>query len=368
MKIAIIVSLFPPKWLAGTEIATYNLADHLARRGHEVHVITSHDHGLPYLSEENGFYIHRIAWKKIRFIGIVSFWAKIHLRIRKIKPDIVHSQSLLSGIPALAAQKFLKIPYVIWGRGSDIYIPGRFTRMTSKPILQNADAVLALTKDMKQKIQEIYDRGITVVPNGVDLERFKISSEGKKEDNANTIVFVGRLHPVKGVQYLIEAMAIVHREMQDAKLVLVGDGVERSRLEELAERLDLNDCIQFAGQVPQERVPQVMNQADVFAMSSLSEGFPVVLLEAMAAGLPIVATNVGGIPDIVEEGVNGCLVNAKSPDEIAEKILILLQNDEILKKIAANNREKAELFTWDKITGTVENIYFECPGGVNGGE
>lgn len=362
MKIAIIVSLFPPKWLAGTEIATYNLADHLARRGHEVHVITSHDAGLPEISEENGFYIHRIARPKIRFIGIVAFWAKIYLTIRKIKPDIVHSQSLRISIPAWAAQKYQKIPYVVWGQGSDIYLPGRFTRMTSKPILQDADAVLALTEDMKQKMRKICDREVSVVPNGVDLERFKISSRGNKEGNAKTIVFVGRLHPVKGVQYLIEAMSIIHLETPDVKLVLVGDGVERSNLEELAERLELNGCIQFVGQVPQERIPQIMHQADVFALSSLSESFGIVNLEAMATGLPIVATNVGGIPDIVEERVNGYLVNAKSPDEIADRILILLQNDEMREEISANNKEKAELFTWDKVTGTVEKIYFECPG------
>lgn len=362
MKIAILLGHFPPKWLAGTEIATYNLADHLARRGHEVHVITSHDSGLPELSEENGFYIHRIAWPKTRFIGIVTFWVKICLTIRKVKPEIIHSQSLLIGVPAWAAKKFLKIPYVIWGQGSDIYLPIRFTRMTSKPILQNADAVLALTEDMKQKMREIYERKIYVVPNGVDLERFKISLGDKKEGDPKMIIFVGRLHPVKGVQYLIEAMAIIHRKMPNVKLVLVGDGVERSRLEELAKRLDLNGCIQFAGQVPQERIPQVMHQADIFSLLSLSEGFPVVLLEAMAAGLPIVATNVGGIPDIVEEEVNGYLVNVRSPEEISEKILFLLQNNEIWEEISATNREKAELFTWYKVADTVEKIYFECHG------
>lgn len=357
MKIAILVGLFPPKWLAGTEIATYNLADHLARRGHEVHVITSHDAGLPKLSEENGFSVHRIAWPNIRFIGIVTFWVKICLKIRTIKPDVFHAQSLLCGIPAVAAKKFLKIPFVVWGQGSDIYLPGRFTRMTSKPILQNADAVLALTEDMKQKMREICDRDISVVPNGIDLERFKISSGGKKEGNAKTIIFVGRLHPVKGVQYLIEAMAIVHQQMPDVKLVIVGDGMERARLEEFAEKLNLNGCIQFAGQVPQESIPRFMHQADVFVLSSLSESFGIVNLEAMAAGLPIVATNVGGIPDIVEEGVNGYLVNAKNPDEIAERVLIFLQNDEMREEISANNREKAEMFTWSRVAEKVEKEY-----------
>jgi glycosyltransferase involved in cell wall biosynthesis len=368
MKIAILVGLFPPKWLAGTEIATYNLASHLARRGHEVHVITSHDAGFPEFSKESGFSVHRIAWPKIRFIGILTFWAKICLKIRKIKPDIIHAQSLGVAVPTLISERILKIPYVIWGQGSDIYLPGKFTRMTSKPMLQNADAVLALTEDMKQKMREICDRDISVVPNGIDLKRFEISSGDKKDSSAKTIIFVGRLHPVKGVQYLIEAMAIVHLETPDVKLVIVGDGVERARLEELAERLNLKGSIQFAGQVPQESIPRLMHQADVFALSSLSESFGIVNLEAMAAGLPIVATNVGGIPDIVEEGVNGYLVNAKNPDELADRILVLLQNDEMREEMSANNREKAELYMWDKVAGTVERIYFECLGNKTSGK
>ncbi len=357
MKIAILVGLFPPKWLAGTEIATYHLAEHLTQRGHEVHVITSQDEGLPELSKEKGFYIHRIAWPKIRIVGAITFWTKICLKIQKIKPDIVHAQSLPTSIPAWASKKHLKIPYVVWGQGSDIYLPGSFIRMAYKTILKNADAVLALTEDMKQRMLEISNRDISVVPNGIGLEQFNIKSGEKKKGNSKTIIFVGRLHPVKGVSYLIEAMAIVHRGMADAKLILVGDGTERSRLEKLVEKLDLNGCIQFTGQVQQERIPTMLQQADLFALPSLSESFGIVNLEAMAAGLPIVATNVGGIPDIVVEGVNGYLVNAKRPSEIADRIIMLLWNDKIREEISVNNMEKAKLYAWDIVAGKVEKEY-----------
>ena len=360
MKIAILVGLFPPKWLAGTEIATYNLADHLARRGHEVHVITSLDDGLPITSKEKGFYVHRIAWRKIRFIGIISFWAKICHHISKIKPDIVHSQSFSIGIPAWTTKKFLKIPYVVWGQGSDVYLPGRFTRMTTRPILKNADAVLALTENMKRELQKIYSREISVVPNGINLEGFGTSLRNRKDENPKTILFVGRLHPVKGIQYLIEAMAIVHKEMPEIKLIIVGDGSERLKLTELVEKLDLNNCVHFSGKAPQEKIPDIMFQADVFVLPSLSESFGIVNIEAMAAGLPIIATNVGGIPDIVEEGVNGYLVNPKRPDDIADRILMLMQNDEMRERISCNNKEKAEMFSWDIVTVTLEKIFLEC--------
>jgi glycosyltransferase involved in cell wall biosynthesis len=356
MKIAILVGVFPPKWFGGIEIATYNLASHLARKGHEVHVITSHDDGLPDLSEENGFYVHRVARLKIHIVGILPFWIRIYLLIRKIKPDVVHSQTTLYSIPAEAAKKFLKIPYVVWGRGSEIYSPGRLLSIISKSPLQNADAVLALTEDMKREMQKVCPREVSVIPNGISLEKFKVSSRYKKE-STRTVIFVGRLHPVKGIQYLIEAMTIVHQKMPDTKLIIVGDGAERSRLEKHVKELDLNDCIQFAGKVPQERIPEFMHQADIFVLPSLSEGFPSVLLEAMASGLPVIATSVGGIPELIDEGINGFLVNIKRPDEIADRILTLMQNDDIRKEMSANNREKAELFTWDMVADKVEMIY-----------
>ncbi|MDV2482138.1 glycosyltransferase family 4 protein [Methanoculleus sp. Wushi-C6] len=357
MRAAILLQLFLPRWIGGTEVATYNLAKNLTRRGHEIHIITTHDDGLPYFSEEDGLYVHRVSWPKVRIIGYLSFWARIYLQIRKIHPDVVHCQALDVCIPARIAKKTMNIPYVVWGQGSEIYFPERFLQLTSKHILQNADAVFALTDNMKRKMQTVCDKEISVVPNGIDSGRFEISSRDWKEGNGRTVIFVGRLHPIKGVHYLLEAMAIVHREIPDAKLIIVGDGTERSKLEKLVEKLDLEDCVQFAGQVPQEEIPRVMHQADVFTLPSLSEGLPVVLLEAMAAGLPIVATNVGGVPEILEDGVNGYLVDAKRSNEIATGILMLMMNDEMREKVSANNRVKAKMFTWDTVAGKVEEEY-----------
>lgn len=357
MRIAILVGGFPPKWLAGTEISTYNLAKYLAKRGHEVHVITAHDDDLPDFSEESGFYVHRVAWSKVRIVGILPFWMRMYLQIRRIKPDVVHSQSLLYGIPAMMAKKNLKIPYAVWGRGSEIYLPGRPLAMISKSILRNADAILALTEDMKQAMQNLCDKEIFVVPNGIDLEMFKPPLESRKGSNAKTIIFVGRLHPVKGVQYLIEAMNIVHQKMPEAELILVGDGKEREHLKSLTGRLGLKECIEFAGRVPHEKIQDYMGLADVFVLPGLSEGFPVTILEAMACGLPVVATRVGGLPDIIEDSINGYLVEAMDQEQIAEALLKILQDERLRKEISNNNRETAGRYTWDMVAVTIEGIY-----------
>jgi glycosyltransferase involved in cell wall biosynthesis len=358
MKIAIIVHSFLPKWPNGTQIATYFMAEHLARRGHEVHVITTLDEGLPEESCEKGFYIHRIPLIKIRIFGALFHWRAIIRTIRKIEPDLVHAQSLISGMPALIAKKMLKIPYAIWGQGSDVYLPNGFIKLTSKTVIKNADSAIALTEDMKRVMQDIYDRDIAVVPNGIELGAIvKKPQLQVLEELEKRILFVGRLHPVKGVRYLIQAMQLVHEKRPEIKLILVGDGDERDYLENLTDHLGIRECVDFAGEIPHERIPDYMSHADVFVLSSLSESFGIVLLEAMAWGLPIVATRVGGIPEIIEDGVNGYLVNPGDYQEMADRIQLLLRDEISAAEMSKNNRQKAIGYSWEQVVMRLEDLY-----------
>jgi len=358
MKIAVIVNHFPPKWLAGTEVATYSLAEHLTKRGHEVHIMTSHDGGLPHFHKEKEFFVHRIAFPRNGTIGIILFWAKIFLEIKKVRPDVVHAQALNTGVPALFAMKCFKIPYIVWGRGSDVYIPVRFGDTLNQLILKNASAILALTNDMKTKINSFYSREIHVVPNGIDIKQSNPTSRSTEvKGRSKSIVFVGRLHQVKGVQYLLTAMKQIHEEIPDTRLILVGDGEERERLQRMVDDYKLDRCVEFVGRVPHEKIPEYLLLADIFVLPSLSEGFPVTILEAMSCGLPIVASRVGGIPDILEDGVNGYMVEAKSSDELAERLTALLKNDEMRMKISNNNLQEVRRYSWESVTMTVESIY-----------
>ena len=365
MRIAILVGAFPPTWLAGTEIATYNIAKHLAKRGHEVHVITSLDEGLPNERAEQGFSVHRIGFPKARFLGVVIFWLKILLALRKVNPDIVHAQSTMIALPAFSAKKLLRKPYVVWGRGSDIYLPWLFRSQISKLVLRNTDAAVALTNDMKREVQKICHKEVSVIPNGIDLSGFKnLSREDARtklqiKQDEKIVLFVGTLRPVKGLKYLIQAMGIITKQDAGVKLLLIGDGEEREYLENLAKQLDLKEEVIFAGKVPNEEVPQYTAASDLFVLPSLSEGFPVTVLEAMASGLPIVTTNVKGLPEIVKEGENGFLVEPRNPEQIAEKVLLLLGNDELRERISENNREKAKRYSWANVVERLEQVYLE---------
>lgn len=367
MKIIILVSLFPPKSLAGTEIATYNIAKHLAKRGHEVHIITQHDRGLPKETLEKGFRVHRISIPKIKLGGLLLYALKGLLLIKRLNPDIVHAQNILMGLACILAKKLFRIPCVVWGQGSDVYLPWKFKWLISKFVLSNADALIALTEHMKKKMYDLlgYERNdVFIIPNGIDLELFdgctnkfsQLSLKAKRGEKV--ILYVGRLDSVKGVKYLIEAIKILRdRGLRNMKLLIIGDGAERRSLERLVGKRNLKDCVAFVGKVPHDEIPAYMASADVFVLPSLSEGFPIVALEAMAMGLPIIATKVGGLLEIIKDEENGFLVEPRNPVEIAEKCTLLLTNDDLRTSISRNNREKAKDYSWEKVIERLEKVY-----------
>ena len=360
MKIAIIVSKFPPKWLAGTEIVTYNIAKYLAKMGHEVHVITLLDEGTQKKEVHKGFCIHRIKLHyKVPFMSIMVYMNDIINHLKKIDPDVVQFQYLMTGWMVFLVKNFLRYPCVISGQGSDIYTAYRFKKIILKLGLRNANAVIALTEDMKKEISKIHRREIFVIPNGINIDNYSENqSNGIYHGNDEKIIlYVGTLRSIKGIKYLIKAMKIINQNCLNTKLLLVGDGKERKSLETLVDKLDLSKHIIFVGRVSNEDVSKYMISSDVFVLPSLSEGFPVVIAEAMASGLPIVTTKIRGLPEIVKDGVNGFLVEPKNPDEIAEKVIHLLNNTEIAHTISENNKRDVKQYTWENIVKKLEDVY-----------
>jgi len=368
MKIAILVSMFPPKWLGGVEIATKNIAKNLAKTGNDIHVITSFDKGMQKQSQEDGFFIHRIYYPKIKFFGVIFFWLKCLFLLKKINPDVVHSQTIQMGLPCFLAKKLFGIPYIVYCHGSDVYCNWKFKKVISKLVLENAEAAVVVTDSMKNKIKEFgfNIKNIFTIPNGVELSEFEnlsktdVRKKLKIDDSENIILFVGTLKTVKGIKYLIEAVKIVKEKGLKIKLLLVGDGEEKEELKKISEKLNLKENIIFVGRIDNKEIPEYMIASDIFVLPSLSEGLPVVILEAMASGIPIIATKVGGVPDIVKDKENGFLVDSKSPTQIAEKILYLLANDDTRKFISLNNFKKAKDYSWNIVMENLIKVYSTC--------
>lgn len=285
----------------------------------------------------------------------------ILINIKRINPDIIHSQAIGSGIYGFFAKIFLKKKYVVWGQGSDVYRPDKFTKLTSIIVLKEASSVIALTENMKKEMIRIYDRNIVVLPNGINLDVFKNNANVTRsniEKRHKTLLFVGRLQTIKGVTYLIEAMNII-KNYYDVNLLIVGDGNDREKLEALVEKLELNDVISFIGEVPSTEIPKYMAESDIFILPSISEGFPLVLLEAMASGLTVVASNIGGIPEIIKDGTNGFLTESMNSNDIADKVMHVLSDDKLRGKISSNNKKCVEKYDWRLITLRLEDLYMK---------
>jgi len=363
MRIAILVPGFPPKRAAGTEIATQTMARHLTQRGHEVHVITQLDKGLPTKSTDEGFCVHRLKAREMRFLGVMLFWIRIFWLLRTIDPEVVHVQSTYITMPALLAKRFLGKPCVVWAQGSDIYHPTLLERRLTKSAIKNANAIIALTEHMRTTMQSLHQRDVLVIPNGIDLERFahlfkaEARSELLIEEGKRIIIFVGRLHPVKGVKYLIRAMRLITQAAPEARLILLGDGEEQQNLEALTKELNLENFVTFQGRVSNTETPRFMVASDILVLPSLSEGFPVVVLEAMACGLPIVATDVRGVSEIVADDQNGFTVQPENPEAIADRVLQLLRDEKLRSKIGENNRCHVEQYSWEDVVRRLEAVY-----------
>ena len=363
MRVAILTWNYLPKRAGGTEIATQNIARDLASRGHTVLVVTTRDAGLPKESMGEGFRIHRVRSFKVKLLKYAFFCFKTVLILRRFKPDVTHAQAMWMGLPAFVTKKVINKPYLIWAQGSDIYFPRLFKGPISKLVLRNANALIALTRDMKKEMQKVCNRDIFVIGNGVDPKKF--GSHAKKEaryqlhigEDERVIIFVGTLVPGKGVRYLIEAMGIIKEKQPETRLLIIGDGKERDSLEASVKRLNLEGWVTFAGRINNAKVPEYLAASDIFILPSLSEGFPNVIAEAMAAGLPVVTTNVRGLSEIVTDGRNGFLVEPENPAQLAERILFVLSDDVLRKKMSASNMAWAEQHTWEKVVDMLDGAY-----------
>jgi glycosyltransferase involved in cell wall biosynthesis len=211
-------------------------------------------------------------------------------------------------------------------------------------------------------MNKISDSPVHIIPNGIDLARYENLSRNMSRiklgiaNNEKIIVFVGRIRPVKGVPYLIEAMSLIRRKNKSCRLMLVGYGDEEN-INALIKKYDLTDCVSFVGKVSNEDVPGYLIASDVFVLPSLYEGFGIVILEAMAAGLPVISTNVGGPPDIIKDGVNGYLVGTKNSEQIADSVIRLLDDDRLREKMSESNITEVKKYGWESVAKQVESLF-----------
>jgi len=214
-------------------------------------------------------------------------------------------------------------------------------RIVNKILLKATDKIVAVSESIRKdiiKYDGIDSSKILVIPNGIDTERF--NPEGNFADirkgfsiKESDIVlgFVGRVVPTKGLEYLIDALPFLKKEFKNIKLLITGEGSTMERLKKKAKENNVHDSIIFTGK--RRDIPDILSCTDIFVMPSVAEGLPNALLEAMAMGKPIVATEVGGIPEVIKNGHSGLLVPPRNPEALATAIKDLISNEQLAAKM-----------------------------------
>jgi glycosyltransferase involved in cell wall biosynthesis len=240
--------------------------------------------------------------------------------------------------------------------------------------LHLADHVTVLSEDAAisaRRWLRVAPSRVTVIPNGVDVEGITIATARREEmrkqigvnEDATVILILARLDRGKGHQFMIDALASQRLRSigRSLRLVLVGEGQTRERLQKQCERLGLTEQVIFAGRVPHDEVPAILSAADIVALPSTAEGMPLSLLEAMAAGHPVVASRVGAIPDIVNDRVSGLLVAPGSPDALSRAIDELIRSPELAERLGATGSEYVRAHHNQRImVGSYERVLLEA--------
>lgn len=255
--------------------------------------------------------------------------------------------------------------------GKDLEAQGFFIKLFRMAIIRNVGQATAISRYLKNYLQNIRSGlPVTVIPNGVDMADFSLKfSYGELSSlkdrlgikpGEKVIISVSRLVRKNGLDDLIRAAEILkyEHEMPEHKLLLIGDGEDQVVLGGLADKLNVSDRVIFAGSVEHADLPKYLKISDVFVRPSRSEGLGTAFIEAMAAGVPVIGTPVGGIPDFLRNGKTGVFCRPNDPQSIADKIKAVLLNADLRERIVRNARELViENYNWDEIANEYEKIY-----------
>jgi len=376
MKIGI--SCYPV--YGGSGVVATELGIELARRGHEVHFIT---YAMPFrLSHfvENVYY-HEVEIPTYPLFDhppySLALTVAMHNTAMQHDLDLIHAHyAVPHATSAWIAKEMVGrdgFCVVTTLHGTDITLVGQdpsYQSITQFSI-QKSDGLTAVSEYLRRETVEHFDipaQRIEVIPNFVDLNLYKRDAHPCHKSRLSRpgesiIMHVSNFRAVKRVDDAVRVLARVNKQVP-ARLVLIGDGPERGRVQQTAEEEGVASRVTFLGK--QESVAEILSCADVFVLPSATESFGLVALEAMSCGVPVIATRVGGIPEVITEGDDGYLADVGDVDTMAERAVQILKDKPTWRRMSAAARAGAERFSADKIVPLYERYYEKISGKAHG--
>ena len=383
MKILMLTWEYPPRIVGGIARVVHDLSKRLIKDGHEVTVITYRDGNVPEYENDKGVEVYRVDNYMIHPNNFIDWIMQLNFNmIAKATEvinkeggfDVIHAHDWLVTYAAKSLKQSFNLPMVATihateaGRNSGIHDDTqRYINDTEWLLTYEATEVIVNSNYMKGHVQGLFglpfDK-ISVIPNGINLNNFTSIDRDYDfrrrfaMDNEKIILYVGRLVYEKGVQHLISAMPKILENYHDSKLVIAGKGGMIDELKSQVESMGLSNKVYFTGYLNQKEVQKMYKCADVAVFPSTYEPFGIVALEAMLAGIPTVVSDIGGLNEIVEHGVNGMKSYTGNPNSIADSVLSLLFDPQLAMNVTKNAKNKVkDEFNWQKIAQDTHYIY-----------
>ena len=383
MKILMLTWEYPPRIVGGIARVVHDLSKRLIKDGHEVTVVTYKDGDTPAYENDKGVEVYRVENYMIHPNNFIDWIMQLNFNLiakateiiqKEGKFDVIHAHDWLVANAAKALKNAFDIPIVATihateaGRNSGIHDDTqRYINDTEWLLTYEATEVIVNSNYMKNHVQGLFglpfDK-INVIPNGINLTNFNgvdRDYDFRRQyamDNEKIILYVGRLVYEKGVQHLISAMPKILENYHDAKLIIAGKGGMLDELKGQAEAMGLSNKVYFTGYLNSKQVQKMYKCADVAVFPSTYEPFGIVALEAMLAGVPTVVSDIGGLNEIVDHGVNGMKSYAGNSNSIADSVISLLYDKQLAANVSKKAKQKVkEEFNWNKIAQNTHYIY-----------
>ncbi len=369
MQRALILNYEYPPLGGGGGRVSHSLARGFLQRGIAVDVVTSRHGRLAARETMDGVQVYRVPvlgrkeQQTATFVSMFSYLPPAFLCAARLCAgkhyDFINTHFVLpTGPVGVLLTSLFPVFNILSIHGGDIYDPSKKSSphrsALFKPVvrflLNRSDCIVAQSSNTRQNAIAFYRprRHIEVIPLAYEPFRFRPVSRQALHlhEDKKYLVSVGRLVKRKGFEYLIQSLCHMGN---DVEALIIGDGREKDRLIELAAGLNVQSRVHFVGQVSEEKKFQYLANADIYVLSSLHEGFGIVLQEAMQVGLPIIATNNGGQVDLIEDGVNGILVNSRDAGALAGAVGSLLHSENLREKMSAENRSRISQYSIDAV-------------------
>lgn len=317
-------------------------------------------------AQDSNNYLSFIKISDIPFVPQVFFYLAQLLSVhRRHKIDVVHTHDSIAFLASHAVGRLTGAPNIFTFHAS-IFSEGREAdyswmtiqvfKFTNRFVARRADKLTCVSREMMKcaRFAGADENKLILFHNPIDLSLFKNTDRRR---NGNTCLYVGGLRPVKGVEFIIRAIPYVLKRLPKTKFILVGDGPSRKDIEQLITKIGVSRSVQLEGRVSREKLLAYYQKADIFLMPSLNEPQGIVALEAMACGLPVVGSNVGGIPEMVRDGENGLLVTPGNASALSDAIITLLTNMQLIRNYSVNALQTAEKYSWENNIEKMIDLY-----------